>query len=112
MGNMRPTPLLSPELCGYGGRAFGRAYDPSELVGDSCVELLGELRWDLPLGRDFFLNQVQLYGYGDHGWLHNIAPVAGTLHECGCRFGWGRSPPRLAISVYDFRQSHGRSLRQ
>ena len=35
------TPLLSPELCGYGGRAFGRAYDPSELVGDRCVELLG-----------------------------------------------------------------------
>ncbi len=26
------TPLLAPELCGYGGRAFGRAFDPSELV--------------------------------------------------------------------------------
>ena len=41
------TPLLAPELCGYGGRVFGRAFDPSELVGDSCLELLGELRYDI-----------------------------------------------------------------
>ena len=28
--------LLVPEQCGYGGGRFGRAYDPSELLGDSC----------------------------------------------------------------------------
>ena len=28
------TPLLAPEQCGYGGRFFGRGYDPSELLGD------------------------------------------------------------------------------
>ena len=35
------TPLLTPEQCGYGGRYFGRAYDPSEIIGDSCFEALG-----------------------------------------------------------------------
>ena len=32
------------ELCGYGGRNFRRAFDPSALVGDQCLLLLGELR--------------------------------------------------------------------
>jgi hemolysin activation/secretion protein len=71
------TPLLSPELCGYGGRAFGRAYDPSELVGDTCVELLGELRYDIQHNLQT-LTQAQLYAFADRGWLHNLAPVAGT----------------------------------
>ena len=26
---------------------FGRAFDPSELVADTCIELLGELRYDI-----------------------------------------------------------------
>jgi hemolysin activation/secretion protein len=71
------TPLLAPELCGYGGRVFGRAFDPSELVGDTCLELLGELRYDIAHA---FQNvtQLQLYGYADAGWLHNLAPVPGT----------------------------------
>src|SRR5215510_12455569 len=47
-GQYAPNPLLSPELCGYGGRAFGRAFDPSQLVSDQCVEVLAELRFDLP----------------------------------------------------------------
>src|SRR5262245_60703824 len=47
-GQYAANPLLSPELCGYGGRAFGRAFDPSHLVGDQCVEVLAELRFDLP----------------------------------------------------------------
>jgi hemolysin activation/secretion protein len=71
------TPLLAPELCGYGGRAFGRAFDPSELVGDTCIELLAELRYDIP--HSFaWVSQFQLYSYADRGWLHNLAPVAGT----------------------------------
>ncbi|HZO48411.1 MAG TPA: POTRA domain-containing protein [Xanthobacteraceae bacterium] len=71
------TPLLAPELCGYGGRVFGRAFDPSELVADTCVELLGELRYDIAHS---FQNvtQLQLYSYADRGWLHNLAPVPGT----------------------------------
>jgi hemolysin activation/secretion protein len=76
-GQWARTPLLAPELCGYGGRVFGRAYDPSELVADSCLELLGELRVDVPHGLQN-VAQLQLYGFADRGWLHNIAPVGLT----------------------------------
>jgi hemolysin activation/secretion protein len=88
------TPLLASELCTYGGRYFGRAYEPSDLLGDSCVELLAELRYDLGLGlKD--LVQSQLYAFADRGWLHNIAPVSGTGANVdgasvggGIRLGW------------------------
>src|SRR5262245_20757016 len=93
-GQYAGTPLLSPEQCGYGGRAFGRAFDPSQLVADSCVELLAELRLDLP-HRIKELTQAQLYGFVDRGWLHNLAPVLGTPVNQdaasvggGLRFGW------------------------
>ena len=39
-GQYAGSPLLAPELCGYGGRVFGRAYDPSQLVGDSCLHVV------------------------------------------------------------------------
>ena len=36
-GQYAMTPLLVSELCGYGGRLFGRAFDPSQFVSDSCL---------------------------------------------------------------------------
>jgi hemolysin activation/secretion protein len=71
------TPLLIPEQCGYGGRYFGRAYDPSELLGDSCFEALGELRYDLPsvLAQ---LTQAQLYTFADYGDLFTREASPGT----------------------------------
>lgn len=42
--------LLSSEQCGYGGMVFGRAYDASEITGDSCISGSVELRykgWDV-----------------------------------------------------------------
>jgi len=93
-GQYAAKPLLSPELCGYGGRNFGRAFDPSQLLGDQCVELLAELRYDLSLGIKE-INQTQLYAYADRGWLHNLAPVVGTPGNVdgasvggGIRLGW------------------------
>jgi hemolysin activation/secretion protein len=91
------TPLLNPELCGYGGRVFGRAFDPSALVADECVETLGELRFDVPgmatMAKQ--ITQTQLYGFADHGWLHNLAPDVGTPRSMraasaggGLRIGW------------------------
>ena len=35
-GQYATTSLLTPEQCCFGGRFFGRAYDPSDLLGDSC----------------------------------------------------------------------------
>ena len=100
-GQLAGTPLLNPELCGYGGRVFGRAYDPSELVADECVETLGELRLDLPVASlmpSFLakpLTQVQLYGFSDWGSLHNLAPDVLTPRNVnaasaggGLRLGW------------------------
>jgi hemolysin activation/secretion protein len=87
-------PLLSPELCGYGGRFYGRAFDPSELVGDKCLMVLGELRLDMPVPPNLF-SQAQLYVFADHARLTNIRPVLGTPDEQeassfggGVRFGW------------------------
>jgi hemolysin activation/secretion protein len=96
-GQYAGTPLLTSELCGYGGRVFGRAYDPSDLVADSCVEELGELRYDVPsLPKD--MTQVQFYAFGDNGWLHNLAPDVGTPRNQkaasaggGLRLGWWNS---------------------
>ena len=88
------TPLLTSELCSYGGRLFGRGFDPSQYVGDTCVNAFGELRLDIPHELQA-LTQLQLYGFIDRGWLHNLAPVPGTLTNvdaasmgAGLRLGW------------------------
>jgi hemolysin activation/secretion protein len=93
-GQYSMDPLLSPELCGYGGRFYGRAYDPSELVGDNCFMALGELRLDMPVPKNLF-SLAQLYAFADHARLTNIRPSLGTFEEvegasagAGVRFGW------------------------
>src|SRR5262249_40099590 len=57
-------------------------------------EALFELRYDIPVQLQA-LNQAQLYGFFDHGWLHNLAPVPGTFRSVdaasfggGLRLGW------------------------
>jgi hemolysin activation/secretion protein len=71
------TPLLVPEQCGYGGRFFGRAYDPSQLLGDSCFEVIGELRYDIPVAAQL-LSNVQFYGFTDYGELYTRDAAIGT----------------------------------
>jgi len=44
------TPLLVSEQCSYGGRFFGRAFDPSQMLGDHCWSVLGEARYDIATG--------------------------------------------------------------
>jgi hemolysin activation/secretion protein len=96
-GQLAGTALLNPEMCSYGGRVFGRAYDPSALVADECLEALGELRLDLPIPEAMHkqITQTQLYGFADRGWLHNLAPDVGTPRNMnaasaggGLRLGW------------------------
>jgi hemolysin activation/secretion protein len=93
-GQYAMTPLLVSEMCGYGGRLFGRGFDPSQFVGDSCLEALYELRYDIPIQLQA-LTQTQLYGFFDKGYLHNLAPVPGTFTSvdaasfgAGLRLGW------------------------
>jgi hemolysin activation/secretion protein len=96
-GQYAGTALLNPELCAYGGRVFGRAFDPSFIVADECAEALGELRFDVPalalMPKQ--ITQTQLYGFADRGWLHNLAPDVGTARNMraasaggGLRIGW------------------------
>jgi hemolysin activation/secretion protein len=70
-------PLLVPEQCGFGGRYFGRAFDPSQILGDSCIEATGELRYDfrtLP----WQFTQAQLYTFTDWGELKTLQASIGT----------------------------------
>ena len=89
-GQYSGNSLLVPEQCGYGGRVFGRAYDPSELLGDSCWMVSGELRYDLPGGK-LSVPDTQFYGYADKGRVYLIEPAVGTAlnNQKGASAGGG-----------------------
>jgi hemolysin activation/secretion protein len=89
-------PLLVPEQCGFGGRYYGRAFDPSQILGDSCLETIGELRYDVPQTIPQ-MSLLQLYGFSDYGNLFTRDASAGTPTTVnaasvgtGVRLGWLR----------------------
>jgi hemolysin activation/secretion protein len=64
-GQLANTPLLSTQQFGYGGLAFGRAYDSSELTGDQGGSVMAELRFDDGHTPDsFHLEHFIFYDYG------------------------------------------------
>jgi len=92
-GQYATTSLLSPEQCSFGGRFFGRAYDPSQLLGDSCYMGNAELRFDLPTFWNVSL--AQLYGFTDGAELFTREPGFGfpswqraASAGAGVRLGW------------------------
>ncbi len=88
-GQYALTPLLSPEECGYGGKDFGRAFDPSEITGDSCLTVSGELRFDPDIPNNP-LTQTEFYAFADYGTVFRIAPVTGTpTGDAGASAGFG-----------------------
>jgi len=95
-GQYATTSLLTPEQCSFGGRFFGRAFDPSQLLSDSCYMGNAELRFDLPVFWNMSLAQV--YGFIDGAELFTREPspgVAPWTHAAsagiGARFGWFNS---------------------
>jgi hemolysin activation/secretion protein len=72
-GQYSGEPLLASEQCSYGGRFFGRAYDPSQLLGDQCFEAIVEFRYDVPKWTKS-VTQTQFYGFGDYGKLWVLGP--------------------------------------
>jgi hemolysin activation/secretion protein len=78
-GQYAGNSLLVPEQCSYGGRVYGRAYDPSEFLGDHCWMVSGELRYDLP-GGALPVPDTQFYGYADKGRVYYIEPVGTALN--------------------------------
>ena len=88
------TPLLVSEQCSFGGRFFGRAFDPSQMLGDRCWAVLGEGRYDI-LTPWKQVTKLQLYAFADHGEVVRIFPDAGTPRVQtgssvggGVRFAW------------------------
>ena len=93
-GQYAGDPLLTSEQCSYGGKVFGRAFDPSALTGDNCVTSLLELRYDLVIPGNVF-TRTQLYGFVDHGYLNRETTSVGTPTDqwgssagAGLRLGW------------------------
>ena len=87
-------PLLVVEQCSYGGKLFGRAFDPSALTGDNCINAAVEVRYDLRIPENPF-KQTQLYGFLDRGFLERNTTSAGTPQSqlassagVGLRLGW------------------------
>lgn len=76
-GQFAFTPLLSSEECTFGGSAFGRAFEPSVLAGDTCIQLSTELRYDLSIPNSP-LSQTQLYSFVDYASVFSRSPALGT----------------------------------
>lgn len=70
-GQIANNALLSSEEFGIGGMNIGRAYDPSEIIGDEGVAGKLELQWNQPYHIDLFTN-YQLYSFYDIGKVWNI----------------------------------------
>lgn len=63
-------PQYSSEQIGYGGQSYGRAYDPSEIVGDQGMLASFELRYDnLPAWKNIHLAP---YGFYDIGKVWSV----------------------------------------
>ena len=74
-GQYATTGLLTPEQCSFGGRFFGRAFDPSQLLSDSCAMGTVEVRYNLPDWWNF--SQAQLYVFTDGAEMFNRVPSPG-----------------------------------
>lgn len=69
-GQYTDDPLLSPEEFGFGGSAFGRAYDGSEISGDKGVSLAVEARF--PNTQRFGKLQGEPFVFYDVGKVWNL----------------------------------------
>jgi len=64
------NPLLSSEEMGFGGRAYGRGYDSSEIVGDDGFGASIELRWN-PDYKVSYIQDYEVFGFYDFGKIWN-----------------------------------------
>jgi hemolysin activation/secretion protein len=77
-GQWANTPLLSSEQYALGGRRYGRAYEPAELVGERALALRIEPRYAGALNAPGF-RSYQTFGFYDIGKVWRVgSPVAGV----------------------------------
>lgn len=83
--------LFSSEQFGFGGASFGRAYDASELLGDTGAAVKLELRYAMPVW-----SSATLYGFCEAGRVRRRDPQNQPEREsaadfgAGLRFGFGQ----------------------
>jgi hemolysin activation/secretion protein len=70
------NPLLVAEQYGLGGTLYNRAFDPSEMLGDSALAGKIELRYSDTPGLDY-LRSYQLYAYLDAGGVWTLRTPPG-----------------------------------
>ncbi len=94
-GQYANVALLSSEEFGYGGYTLGRAYDNSEITGDSGIGGLLELTWNRHAAYQGRWNapSIQPFVYIDSGKVWNEdnggAIESGVSAGGGVRLGWG-----------------------
>lgn len=85
-GQVANGPLFAAEEFGYGGQAFGRAFDASEITGDHGFSSSAELRyegWELPDSL-----RIQPFAFYDIGVVWND-DIAQDAQESGSSAGAG-----------------------
>lgn len=71
LGQYSFDPLFSAEEMAIGGGQIGRAYDPSELTGDSGYGIAAELRYQISFEAQGVPIGMQFYTFGDHAEVFN-----------------------------------------
>lgn len=74
-GQWANTPLLSSEQYALGGRRFGRAYEPAELVGERALAFRMEPRYAGAAAGMPGLRSWQLFGFYDIGKVWKVGSV-------------------------------------
>lgn len=69
-GQLSNDAQLSAEEFGVGGSAYGRGYDPSEIVGDDGIAGKIELQWN-PVWQTSWMTSGQVFGFWDAGKVWN-----------------------------------------
>ena len=88
-GQMSDGPLYASEEFGVGGQAYGRGFDPSEILGDDGIAGKFELQWNEPYEVSL-LETYQLYGFYDIGHIWNQdAAVPSQRQETASSTGFG-----------------------
>jgi hemolysin activation/secretion protein len=83
--------LLVSEQCGYGGGHIGRAFDSFEISGDHCIKGLAEVRYDVTIGDEWWINTAQVYGLADFGYVLKSGDLlfGEERSEAGASLGMG-----------------------
>jgi hemolysin activation/secretion protein len=90
-GQQSSDSLLTSQQFGFGGPVFGRAYDPSEIIGDNGIAGSAELRWQAFNNGDWSLQPFAFY---DIGVVDNKSSDgtrdSGASAGFGARAQWGK----------------------